>query len=346
MSARPATLRRCKNVSASSVCFTYVRYGDAAPAHQLKDRALPRFSVVICTVNRSPYARESVRSALAQQLGETDEMEVLVVDNTPDQQARSWIGDLENEDKRVRYVHEAGPGISNARNGGVLNAKGDFLAFLDDDETAAPDWLAKLHQALESHAADIGTGPVHPIFENKDTLDWDPEPFFYGEREKLPTGALREAARTGNILFRVATCFDGTPPFDPSFGKSGGEDTDLTHRLYLAGRKIIWVADADVQEFWPAEKSSLSAFLRRKRVTARNTTRARIGASPAKTRLIAVTVAKSVVQLFVFALPAAATCFVNKQRFAAYALHIQSALGKLTYWYRTGYYQSDKEPSA
>lgn len=307
---------------------------------------MPRFSVVICTVNRSPHARDSVRSVLAQQLDHPDEMEVLVVDNTPDQKAQSWIAGLQDEDSRVRYVHEAVPSISSARNSGVLNAKGDFLAFLDDDETAERDWLAKLHQALQTHGADIGTGPVHPVFEDKDALDWDPTPFFYGEREKLSTGALREAARTGNILFRVATCFDDTPPFDPSFGKSGGEDTDLTHRLYLAGRKIIWVADADVQEFWPAERSSLSAFLRRKRVTARNTTRARIGASPAKTRLIAVTVAKSVVQLFLFALPAAATCFVNKQRFAAYALHIQSALGKLTYWYRTGYYQPDKEPSA
>jgi len=283
---------------------------------------------------------------LAQSLDRPDVLEVLVVDNTHEKGAQDWVKTLQHEDPRVRYVHEASPGISHARNSGVLNAGGDYLAFLDDDEVAEPDWLVKLHDALEKHGADIGTGPVHPVFENSEMLDWDPTPFFYGTRENLPTGAPLEAARTGNILFRVDACFDGTPPFDPAFGKSGGEDTDLTHRLFRQGRKIIWVADASVREYWPAEKSSLSSFLRRKRVTARNTTRARIGASPGKLRAIAVLVAKSLVQLAVFTATAAITYFLDRQQFAASALHIHSALGKLTFWHRTGYYRPNKEPTA
>ncbi|CTQ55891.1 putative glycosyltransferase EpsJ [Roseibium album] len=284
-----------------------------------------------------------MKSVLAQHLSHSGDLEVLVVDNTADRDAQGWIMALQGQDPRIRYIHAAEPGISHARNIGILNANGDFLAFLDDDETAAPDWLSSLHQALETHGADIGTGPVHPVFEDKDTLDWDPTPFFYGAREELPTGAHRDSARTGNILFRVSTCFNGTPPFNPSFGKSGGEDTELTHRLFLAGRKIIWVTDANVQEFWPAEKSSLSAFLRRKRVTARNTTRARIGASPKKLPAIVALVAKSLVQLAIFALPALGTYSFDRQRFAACALHLNSALGKLTYWYRTDYYQANHE---
>lgn len=285
-------------------------------------------------------------SVLRQNLPAAGDLEVLVIDNTRERSAHDWVARLQAQDARVRYLHEPAPGISHARNAGVMNAAGDFLAFLDDDEIAAPDWLDTLYQALQDHHGDIATGPVHPVFEDEDSLDWDPHPFFHGAREKLATGAPLEAARTGNILFRTASCFDGAPPFDPGFGLSGGEDTDLTHRLHLAGRKIIWVADAHVREFWPPEKSSLSAFLRRKRVTARNTTRARVGASPSPVQAVLGLCAKSVVQLLIFVPLAALTYFPDRQRFAACAMHVNSALGKLTFWYRTGYYRANKEPAS
>ncbi len=303
-------------------------------------------SVVICTVDREAMARKTVASVLAQSLADGNTLEIIVIDNSAEALAREWVEGLAAEDKPVRYGHEPRPGISYARNAGVALAKGDFLAFIDDDETAEPDWLANLHRALLEHEADIGTGPVLPVFEDKARLGWDPTPFFFGEREAMKTGGRLQAARTGNVMFRVARCFDGTPPFDPALGRSGGEDTDFTYRLHLKGRKIIWVTDAVVHEFWPNSKATLPAFLRRKLVTARNSTHVRVK-NNARPLIAALGFgAKALVQVAIFAPLALLSYPLNRQRYAGFALHVMSAFGKLTFWSRARYYGNGVGTSA
>lgn len=292
----------------------------------------------MCTVDRLQGARDCVASVLAQALPGDLRLEVIIVDNSRQGVAKQLAGELAGAGKPVRYVHEPEPGISQARNAGVAAAGGEFLAFIDDDETAEPDWIANLHKALQEHEADIATGPVLPVFEDRAALGFDPAPFFFGAREKMATGGRLRAARTGNVMFRVARCFFDGMRFDPRLGRSGGEDTDLTYRLHRQGRKIIWVADAVVHEFWPNDKASLAAFLRRKKVTAQNTTLARVrhAAHPLATALGFVP--KSLLQLAIFAPLAALAYPFDRQRFAAHALHVMSALGKLTFWQRASYY--------
>jgi succinoglycan biosynthesis protein ExoM len=292
----------------------------------------------MCTFDREIMARRTIESVYAQNLSAGLDFEMIVVDNTASGNARGWVASLFEHNPSPRYVHEPSPGISHARNAGVAAARGEFLAFIDDDETAEPDWLANLHRALIAHRADIVTGPVHPVFENKSSLGWDPTPFFYGKREAMPTGGELQSARTGNIMLRVATCFDGTPPFDPRLGRSGGEDTDFTHGLHRKGRKIIWVADAVIHEFWPDAKASLPAFLRRKLVTARNTTLVRITRSARPLPSVVAMAAKALVQLAVFSPLAAVSYPISRQFYARCAMQVMSALGKMTFWLRAGYY--------
>lgn len=300
-------------------------------------------SVVMCTVGKAASAADCVASVLAQKLRHGMTLEIIVVDNSVSGVARQWVEAAAAAGDPVRYVHEPRPGISQARNAGVDAARGEFLAFIDDDEVAEPDWLQNLHRALETHSADIATGPVVPIFEGMDRLGFDPTPFFYGEREAMETGGVLEAARTGNVLFRVASCLFEPEPFDPKLGRSGGEDTELTYRLHLKGRKIVWVADAVVHEYWPREKASLRAFLRRKRVTARNTTFVRITHAASPARAVARMVAKALLQLAIF-LPLSLVLYpVSRQRFAAAGLHVMSAVGKLTFWMRARYYGNAQE---
>ncbi|MXN66627.1 glycosyltransferase [Stappia sp. GBMRC 2046] len=295
-------------------------------------------SVVMCTVGKARSAADCVASVLAQTLADGMSLEIVVVDNSASGIAQHWVEAAAAAGDPVRYVHEPRPGISHARNAGVAEAKGEFLAFIDDDEVAEPDWLSNLFRALEAHSADIATGPVVPVFEGMDRLGFDPAPFFFGEREAMETGATLEAARTGNVLFRVGRCLSEPEPFNPKLGRSGGEDTDLTYRLHLKGRKIIWVADAVVHEYWPQEKASLPAFLRRKCVTARNTTFVRISHAARPGKVVLRTVAKALLQLAIF-LPLSLVLYpVNRQRFAAAGLHVMSAVGKLTFWMRARYY--------
>lgn len=283
-------------------------------------------------------AKRTIGSVYAQRLSEALTFEMIVVDNTPGGSARGWVEALSHLEPSPRYVHEPRPGISHARNAGVAAAQGEFLAFIDDDETAEPDWLVNLHRALLIHDADIGTGPVVPVFEDETALQWNPLPFFSGKREAMSTGAKLQTARTGNIMLRVATCFDGTAPFDPRLGRSGGEDTDFTYRLYCKGSKIIWVSDAVIHEFWPGRKAALPAFLRRKLVTARNTTLVRITRDPRPVRALIFTAVKALAQLALFSPLAAVSYPFHRQTYARFAMQVMSALGKLTFWRRAGYY--------
>jgi glycosyltransferase involved in cell wall biosynthesis len=114
-------------------------------------------SVIVPTRNRSALLATTLRSALRQR-GVT--IEVLVID---DASSDGTSGVLKNiDDVRVRPLrHEAPLGVSAARNTGVAAARGDWLAFLDDDDLWAPDKLERQLQAAEDSSRDwVYTGAV------------------------------------------------------------------------------------------------------------------------------------------------------------------------------------------
>jgi len=95
-------------------------------------------SVIIPVYDAEPYLRQAVESALAQE--ETGEV-ILIEDNSPDNSLKV-CKDLESEYTRVRLLrHPDGQnhGISKSRNLGILNAKYDYIAFLDSDDYYLPD---------------------------------------------------------------------------------------------------------------------------------------------------------------------------------------------------------------
>ncbi len=100
----------------------------------------PRFSVVIPTYNRPAYLAEAVASVCAQTV---DDFEIVVVDNGSDRPID--LGD----DPRARLVRFPGnPGAAAARNTGLDAARGEYVAFLDDDDLFTPDRLELAAEGL------------------------------------------------------------------------------------------------------------------------------------------------------------------------------------------------------
>jgi glycosyltransferase involved in cell wall biosynthesis len=96
---------------------------------------VPKVSVVIPTYNRADNVERAVKSVLAQ--AETS-LEVIVVDDgsTDDTPER-----FANPPERVRYIRKPNGGASSARNAGLIQATGDWIALLDSDDEWAPDKL-------------------------------------------------------------------------------------------------------------------------------------------------------------------------------------------------------------
>jgi len=96
----------------------------------------PKVSVIIPTYNRDALLRRAMESVLNQTF---DDFEVLVVDGAKSDSTKELVRSY--GDGRLRYIPQKGKGIANARNLGVKKARGEFIAFLDDDDAWRPHKL-------------------------------------------------------------------------------------------------------------------------------------------------------------------------------------------------------------
>lgn len=120
----------------------------AIPIPETQESAIP-ISAIICTHNRSSYLGAAIDSLLNQEFD--GEYEVIIVDNASTDQTAAVIA-ARSEHPRLRSVYEPVTGLSVARNTGAKLARGEVLAYLDDDAVASPQWLAALYRAYQTHA--------------------------------------------------------------------------------------------------------------------------------------------------------------------------------------------------
>jgi GT2 family glycosyltransferase len=228
-----------------------------------------KVSVIVVTFYREQFVRRTLWSCLAQRDVDFAEFEVIVVDGSPDASARAVVRDVSDEASRfglsVRYIHEPRPGISYSRNAGVRASAAELVAFIDDDEEAEPHWLARLLDCQARFAADVVVGPVYPMFE-LDRASRDPYwRWYFTADSRQPSGEIaKRGAGTHNCLILKRTCCTSDEPFDPALGLTGGEDTRFFHSVAQRGGRVIWCADAIINEFIPAARSRWSYALRRR----------------------------------------------------------------------------------
>ena len=103
-----------------------------------------RITVILCTYNRCQSLAKAMESVAASVVPESVDWEVLVVDNNSSDQTREIVEGFCNRfPYRFRYLHELKQGKSNALNSGIRAAKGNLLAFMDDDVLVEPTWLKR-----------------------------------------------------------------------------------------------------------------------------------------------------------------------------------------------------------
>jgi glycosyltransferase involved in cell wall biosynthesis len=118
-------------------------------------------SAVIPTRGRPELLRRAVRSALAQTLRE---MEVVVIIDGYDPETRLVLRELEQQDRRLRVLVLAiSVGGSDARNEGVTAARGEWIAFLDDDDEWLPGKLQAQIEAVTQSTAPVLIGTCRMI---------------------------------------------------------------------------------------------------------------------------------------------------------------------------------------
>ncbi|WP_240722754.1 glycosyltransferase [Poseidonocella sp. HB161398] len=220
--------------------------------------------ILICTFRR-PELADALHSLDRQADTGAFDLRIVVADNDTEPTARDIVAAASAEmQAAVAYLHAPARNISIARNAGLAAASqrgADWVAFLDDDECADPDWLAELWQAAGS-GADAVFGPSLASYRD-DAPGWMRRQDCHSNWPRRHNGAV-ETGHTCNALLR----WQGAPwqeeRFDLARGRSGGEDTEFFFRLSRLGARYEICETAVVRESVPATRLTLRWLLQRR----------------------------------------------------------------------------------
>lgn len=219
-------------------------------------------SVIIPTFQRSPGLQEALKS-VASQTVDADKIKVIIVDNNPTPQEQRRVAALSPLfHNPIIYVHVTEAGLCNARNAAMAKVDTRFVAFLDDDMIASPDWLPAMMATAHTFEAGIVFGPVFAKMPNPDDAR---NPYLANLFSRLidtkDEGLVQTTLGAGGCLLDLERCDMPSPPFDPDLNKRGGEDDILFDRLRLQGTRVAWSPTASCLEVVP-EKRTRAAYIR------------------------------------------------------------------------------------
>ena len=112
----------------------------------------PLVSVIVPAYRTEPYLNRCVASVAAQTYARLEI--ILVDDGSPDacgQMCDEWSG----KDPRIQVIHKTNGGLSDARNAGLNQAKGEYITFVDSDDWVEPDLIAYLMQGIRQKQAQV-----------------------------------------------------------------------------------------------------------------------------------------------------------------------------------------------
>ncbi len=224
----------------------------------------PLISVALCTYFRPQLLGECLESLVTQNTQYP--FEIIVVDNDAGGSAyeavKPFIGRASEKGLVLRYVIEPRQNLALARNHGIAEAKGDWIAFIDDDETAEPNWLENLMEAAKRWDADGVWGPVARKFP-AEFPQWFVDADLMPTARKDENGLYKGNLATGNALVRKVVLLEREGPFSEFYGITGGSDTELFGWLGGKGWRFFATSDAVVTEFQPVVRSTVRWNFRR-----------------------------------------------------------------------------------
>lgn len=202
-----------------------------------------KFSVVIPTHNRRDLLRRCLGAVLNQ---DYPDYEVIVVDDG----STDGTGEMvQREFPQVRYIRqESNRGPAAARNRGIEAARGEIVAFTDDDCVVPRDWLARLADGFRRYPDVAGVGgfqdpPEMLIRRNLIARSEHARRLRrWGGRsaQEVMGGAEIPGLGTNNVAYRRDVLLQ-VGGFDEHFPVAAGEDADLKLRIAQAGYRLLYI---------------------------------------------------------------------------------------------------------
>lgn len=224
-------------------------------------------SVVICTRNRAESFRRTVESLFCPGNLDVPGWEVLVVESSSDRTAMYCREFQQRFPMHFRFLTEQKLGKCHALNTAIAQAKGDILAFTDDDVLFSPGYIEGIRSVFSSYPADAAQGRVLLDCEGG-WPEWLDEEFA-GMADFRDCGD--QVTELSGTLFGVnmvvrAEVFVKVGGFSPELGPGGigvWEDTEISLRMRDAGCRMIYAPQILVRHQWTRDRLTKS-FLRKR----------------------------------------------------------------------------------
>ncbi len=237
-------------------------------------------SVVICTYNRCDSLLDTLKALSAQVVTNGLQLEVIVVDNNSSDRTKETVHEATGQCRwPMRYVFEPKQGLSHARNRGIQEAKGDIIAFTDDDVLPEPSWVQALAEAFDAYGADCVGGKIVPFWlqvppawlvsEAMQKQSWAILAMLDHGPEPCVAGPYDQGFLYGASMAFKKTVFKEQGGFRPDLGPQGsvplrGDDTEMVDRLLRTGKRIVYTPQAVVRHKVRPERMRM-AYIRRLR---------------------------------------------------------------------------------
>ncbi|MFD2239250.1 glycosyltransferase [Aureimonas populi] len=219
-------------------------------------------TIAICTFRRDHIAR-TLASLAGLDVPQDVAVDVVVADNDTVPSAQERVERAsQGLPFPVSYVHAPASNISIARNACLDRATGRYLAFLDDDEVVARQWLAALLDRAAEGGADAVLGPVEAVY-GPQAPGWMRDGDFHSSAPVFVKGEILTGYTCNVLIDRRSAAVEGLR-FDLARGRSGGEDTAFFRALTLRAGRIDYAPEALVREDVPEGRASFGWLARRR----------------------------------------------------------------------------------
>lgn len=199
---------------------------------------MPAVSIVVPFYNQAPFLEHTLRSLTAQT---EPDLEILVVDDGSTEPPDAIVAAI--GDPRLRLIRQPNRGVAHARNRGLAESTGEFVAFVDADDALAPAMIDTLANALRG---DAQCGFAYCEIQHVDTAGNPADTYRIANARPTLSGDILQSLLTGGYFPPVAVliradALAGTGGFDAPLG--GCCDWDLWIRLSIAGWHAAFVPE-------------------------------------------------------------------------------------------------------
>lgn len=201
----------------------------------------PLVSIIIPIYNVEKYLKDSVRSATNQTY---KNIEIILVDDGSPDNCPQICDELKKTDERIKVIHKKNGGLSDARNCGMKEAIGDYIFFLDSDDTMVKNAIEMcLNTALLKNADIVLSQCYNKIMETNKTQEFRyhfPEEDFNSNAKVFATNILvgkGRAWRVHGVLYKSSVIFKHNCQFP--LGRTS-EDIIFNLQVYSYAEKIAY----------------------------------------------------------------------------------------------------------